>query len=283
MHLIVPFASADADAARDTLRRLDWRTLDRFEPREHLSGEPTSLTPPHELAWAQALGVGGEDGALPIGALEARAAGLDPGSACAARIIPVHWQLGADHASLLDPAALELTEAEADALCETLRPLVDSLQRISATRWIATGDVFDGAACASIDRAVGRRIEPWLPASRALRRLQNEAQMVLHAHPVNAGRAMPVNSIWIDGCGRAPATVANSAVRCEPALRDAMFAGDWPAWQRAWETLLATDFSGASVVTLCGERGAQRLQRRNPSWLRRLVPSRAMPGWLESL
>lgn len=283
MHLIVPFASADADAARDALRRIDWRGLDRFEPRDAFQADEASLTPPHERAWAQALGLAGDDGALPLAAVEARAAGLDPGSACFARITPVHWQLGADHASLLDPAALELTPAQSDALCDALRPLVDTLQAVSATRWLASGDVFDGAACASIDRAIGRRIEPWLPASRALRRLQNEAQMVLHAHPVNAPRTLPVNSIWIDGCGRAPSIVPAGDVRVDDTLRAPALAGDWPAWQRAWQVLLATDFGGADRVTLCGERGAQRLDRRAASWWRRLMPTQAAPAWLEAL
>ena len=67
---------------------------------------------------------------------------------------------------------------------------------------------------------------PWLPGERWLRRLQNEAQMLLHAHPVNLARmargALAVNSVWIHGAG-APA---------DPVSRRTTSAGWLPTFRR---------------------------------------------------
>jgi hypothetical protein len=59
---------------------------------------------------------------------------------------------------------------------------------------------------------MGDSVQRWqgrtpLAAARLMRRLQNEAQMVLHDHPVNLARAargeLTVNSLWLDHAGAA--------------------------------------------------------------------------------
>ena len=61
---------------------------------------------------------------------------------------------------------------------------------------------------------IGRNVDRWLgetrsAAGRRIRRLQSEAQLVFHAHPVNEAREARgepvVNSLWLSGCGRAQA------------------------------------------------------------------------------
>ena len=123
---------------------------------------------------------------------------------------------------------------------------------------------------------------------RIIRRLQSEAQIVLYTHPVNEARenrgALPVNSFWLSGCGRFQPSEATAAPRVDASLRPPLMAADWAAWADAWRTFDATTLgplhaSAQSTVdarrrppltiTLCGERGAVRYQRRPQSLLRR--------------
>jgi len=128
---------------------------------------------------------------------------------------------------------------------------------------------------ASLDRVIGRPIDPWLPerlAGQQLRRLQSEVQMLLHTHPLNDAReargALPVNSFWLSGTGPSRAPVADSSLpTVDPRLRAPLLAEDWSGWAEAWQALDAQVLSaldtqatrGAAVsLSLCGERRAQR-------------------------
>ena len=121
-----------------------------------------------------------------------------------------------------------------------------------------------------------------------LRRLQSEAQIVLYTHPVNEAResrgVLPVNSFWLSGCGRLQPGGDAAAPTVDASLRPALMATDWAAWADAWRAIDATTLSGlrASLntadtrndapltITLCGERGAVRYERRPQSLLQRL-------------
>ena len=70
-----------------------------------------------------------------------------------------------------------------------------ALYRYAPGQWLAQSDVFANLPTASLDRVIGRNIDPWLvggatPTGPAtlLRRLQNEMQMLLYTHGVNANR-----------------------------------------------------------------------------------------------
>jgi hypothetical protein len=288
MHLIVPFASALSEAAAAALLAIDWRSLGGFAAGARLGSDEWSLSPPHEQAIAQALGWRGGDGALPFAASAARADGIDPGTAPIARLTPVHWHVGRDQVLLTDPAGLELGDAESRAFLEAIRPLLESdgftLHYGSATRWYACSDELDGLACGSLDRAIGRAVDPWLPSGPAashLRRLQNEVQMLLYTHPLNAAReargARPVNSFWIDGCGRAE-PIAGEAPQVDRRLAEPALGGDWPAWQSAWQALVAGPAHEADRLTLCGERFAQTFERRARPWWQRFGASPNAPS-----
>jgi hypothetical protein len=63
----------------------------------------------------------------------------------------------------------------------------------------------------------GRDVAVALPPATSA--LLNEAQMVLHAHPINEAREMPVNSLWFWGAGRVPAVAStrwNSVTAGDP-------------------------------------------------------------------
>ena len=229
-HLIVPFAVCNSDAwlktvtamplahARQTQALLRGMTRVAVDLRsEH------SLSPPHERALAQALGLpftDEGDGLIPWAAWEAVRSGLDarPGQGWA-WVTPCHWAMGREHATLTDPAALGLSEAESRTLLAAMAPYFETdgirLHFLRADRWLAEGDVFCDLPTASLDRVLGRDVDPWLPKNKTLMRLQNEMQMLLYTHAVNdargAARQWPVNSFWLSGSGALTEAVLDAA------------------------------------------------------------------------
>jgi hypothetical protein len=290
MHLLIPHASAVGDSASQTLRALKLPHLARLitglQPTTRDVDDEYTLSPPHERALAAAYGWHGRDGCWPWAALAARADGVAVGTRPWGLITPVHWHVGREHISLADPLELDLPEDESRALFDAVRPLFEdapesgTLAWGSAARWYLAHEQLVELPCASIDRVIGRNVDLWLRGDaqagdehtarlRWVRWLQNEVQMLLHSHPVNEAReargALPVNSFWLSGCGRAQRAVAE--VMVDDRLRAPLLAQDWTAWGQAWRALDAEVVSvfadgavqdGAVSLTLCGERGWQR-------------------------
>ncbi len=114
-----------------------------------------------------------------------------------------------------DPRGLNLTTEESAALAVSLAPILvglGELEVISPQAWnlrLAAGAPAT-AAFAALPDAIGRAATalPLEPAYAPWRRAINEAQMLLHAHPVNQAREAagqpPVNSLWPWGGGRLP-------------------------------------------------------------------------------
>jgi hypothetical protein len=285
VHLIVPFASFASDAGRDALARLETPALDAllagWREAGRDDGDETSAQAPHERALARALGWRvAHDGSAPLpwGARAARADGIDVGTAAWALVTPVHWRVGSDAVHLADPRSLALDEAASRALFDALRPLFDGAGFGFAwgapLRWYASHPDFATLVTASPERAVGRNVDRWLPAqaqARAVRRLQSEAQMLLHAHPLNAARetvGLPaVNSFWLSGCGVFQAERASGPVQVDDRLATPALADDAAGWAAAWRALDATllPTRPLEALTLCGERSAltfERVERR---------------------
>ncbi|MCK8168193.1 hypothetical protein LXA15_17470, partial [Erwinia amylovora] len=74
MHVLVPFASAESEAARSVLEELALPNLARLlaasRVESRLEGDAHSLTPPHEHALALARGWQGGDGRWPYAAAD---------------------------------------------------------------------------------------------------------------------------------------------------------------------------------------------------------------------
>ncbi|HET9976719.1 MAG TPA: hypothetical protein VFQ20_04730 [Burkholderiaceae bacterium] len=284
MHWIVPFARAGFEAPDlPALGGLVARCA--IEARD--DGEIDSPHPPHERALARALGWPvADDAPLPWAARAARADGIEVGAQAWALLTPVHWRVGSDAVHLADPRELGLSDADSRALFDAVRPLFESegmpLAWGAATRWYASHASFEQLATASLDRAIGRNVDPWLPSPRHLRRLQNEVQMLLHAHPINAAReaagAPAVNSFWISGCGIARAE-ASVAVRLDDRLARPALASDEAGWRAAWATLDAELVAAPAFdrLTLCGERGSVTLTPRAQTLWQRLAGSITKP------
>lgn len=153
----------------------------------------------------------------------------------------VHLALGTDQATLLDPAQMDLREAETAALLDTARPLFDdsgfAVEPLSATRWRLRLPDDMRPQTASPLAVAGKRLNEWWrqdTATRPWRRLLNEIQMAWHEHPVNEARAArglpPVNALWLYG-GGTPWTVAPAGPAQIITDLDAPHrAGDWAAW-----------------------------------------------------
>lgn len=293
MHLLVPFASALSEAGRHTIRDLTLPNLDRLlarlEPTERLGTDEYTLTPPHEAALAAAHGWIGGAGTLPFAAHAARADGIEVLDLAWGQLTPVHWHVGRDEIVLTDPDALQLGEADSRALLESVRELFESegfaLAWGAPLRWYAAHESLVDLPTASLDRVVGRNVDRWMPEgpqARLLRRLQNEVQMLLHSHPVNQAReargALAVNSFWLSGCGRWQEAGPDDA-RVDARLRTPLLSDDWAGWAEAWRDLDAGPLAELAraaergepvVLTLAGERFAQRLESAGGSWLSRL-------------
>jgi len=288
MHLLVPFASPLPQAGRQALSGLVLPKLSALlallSESARDDADEMTLSPPHERALARAAGLTGPDGSLPLAALAAVQAGIDPGALAWGRITPAHWRLGTEQVSLIDPADLQLDEAASCALLEAVRDLFESegfaLRYAAPTTWYAAHPSFEGLPCASLDRVIGRNVDLWLapdPRASLVRRMQSEVQMLLYTHPINDEReargALTVNSFWLSGCGVARAVRWPAGLQIDERLRNPALGEDWFAWSQGWHALDAGPIGalldrarrGEPVtLTLCGERAATewRLQPR---------------------
>jgi len=282
--LLVPFAVCADPGCRAALQGLQLprlqRLLARLGPESADAGAPASLSTPHERAFAAACGLGTADGLIPLAALQAAQEGLDAGQDGWAWITPAHWQVGRDHIRMEHPRNLQLDDDDSRALLAAMQPWFAedgiALAWQAPSCWLARGEVFRSLPTASLDRVLGRTVDPWMPAgeaARPIRRLQQEMQMLLYTLPLNEERQrkglLPVNSFWVSGTGALPAgyqlTPAGS-VQVSSRLRDAALLGDWQAWSHAWQEVDALDCAplagelerGRNVrLTLCGENGAR--------------------------
>lgn len=310
MHLLLPFASAASPAAQQALSTLSLPTLERLLARldaapsasDEDGADELSLSPPHERALARAWGWLLADGLLPFAAQAARRDGLpaEAGGPGWALLSPAHWHVGTEQISLADPAALGLDAAASRMFCEALAPLFTddgwSLEWGAPTRWYARHASLATLPTASLDRVVGRNVDLWLgnqPGSGLVRRLQSEAQMLLHRHPLNEAREaeglLPVNSFWLSGTGPTQAAPAGDTVRTDDRLRAPALAEDWVGWAEAWaaldagplaDLLRAAEQGAEPRLTLCGERRALTFATTPRPWWRRglLAPGRRHPA-----
>ncbi len=281
--LIKDLPASHTGAVRQLLSGMDRSAIFR--------GEADSLSPPHERALALALGWPElADGLLPWAAAQAAALGLQTQGPWG-QLRLCHWAMGREQASLSEPDLLPIRAEESLALMEDMAPFfaADGLQlhHHSPGLWLAQGEPMNNAS-ASLDRVIGRDVDPWLPggaSARLLRRLQNEMQMLLYTHPINEARAarrdLPINSLWFSGTGCLPVAMrAPQAVHLSRLLAPAAMAGDWAAYAQAWaqldeavlRPLLARQQAGQSIMlTLCGERGFVTLTSAGRGTMSRLT------------
>jgi hypothetical protein len=216
------------------------------------SGEPQDLE-----SWLQD-GFGLSDQPIAAGALTLAAANGNPGEACWARADPLHLRLVHERLIVVPGPGFALSREEADALCESLNRHftgILALQVVDPLRWCARLEQDLPIDAASPLEVAGRDVDLSLPAGEAGRRwhaLLNEAQMLLHAHPVNEAREArgepAVNSLWLWGVGRAP-----------------------HASRGAWHSVSAADPVALGFARLAGAR-ALALPDSASGWLEATAP-----------
>jgi hypothetical protein len=278
-----------------------------------------TLSPPHERAWALAAGWPAQDGCLPWAARAAAEQGLlatqvktvaaldgqDTHASVAltasssgwAFITLCNWHVSNGQVTLGDPAYLQIDEATDATLFKAMQSFFAedgiALHPYKPGQWLAQSPLLVDLPTASLDRVIGRNIDPWLvgshvaadalsPAAKLLRRLQNEMQMLLYTHPVNDGRSLIINSFWVHGTGALPSET-NKPAQQEPAvihtLRQSALQQDLIGWLEACQhvdmhviaPMLARVAAGEPQrLVLCGEHEFHVYDSAAPSLWQRL-------------
>lgn len=292
MQLLIPYAHVNdtgcVQAAKPLLLPNLAQLLRHLSLAQTVTGSADDLSPPHERQLARLLGLTPVDGRIPWAALELAQTGQAPGEQAHAWITPAHWQVGVDHILMRDPQSMALQEAESRALMQAMVPYFAqdgmALAFHDTGRWLASGPLLADLASASLDRVLGVDVSGWMPAKPALRRLQNEMQMLLYTHPVNDERLArgqeAVNSFWISGSGSFSGLPPSApAPTLADGLRRHALQGDWAAWAGCWQeidrtacaALLAEVRAGRdATLILCSERNALVFETRPVGWPERL-------------
>lgn len=179
--------------------------------------------------------------ALAAGALTLLGCGREPGDAYWARADPVHLRVMRDHAIVVP---VEPSAQDADALIAALNGHFPDM-RVTAcepARWCA--QVAEGTFAGGGPALESAGTPAALPREAAA--LLNEVQMLLHAHPVNETRELPINSLWFWGGGRAPRTA-----------------------QAPWQSVSADDPVALGAARVAGARH-RPLPRSADEWLDRV-------------
>ena len=194
---------------------------------------------PHEAWLAHALGLGPaprDTASLPnagFGRATLAGFGLPDADGTWFLVQPVHLQIARNHMLMGDQRQLVLDEADARALFASAQPYFAEIGKPllygDARTWLMRADDWADLRAASPDAASGQNLSAWMPegdSARAVRKLQNEIQMLWYQDPVNdareARRLQPINSFWLWGGSATPA-------RSSPPL----FVADVPAWLAA--------------------------------------------------
>jgi hypothetical protein len=158
------------------------------------------------------------------------------------RADPVHLRVSRDSLGLADSSAFEVSRAESEALVETLNRYFGQTMLVyplRPARWYVrlekAPDVQTTPAAAARGVAIDENL-PSGPDAMRFHALMNEAQMLLHEHPVNAEREargeLALNSIWFWGGGVIDASKArpfSAVVGDNPLARGLALAAGIPA------------------------------------------------------
>jgi len=194
------------------------------------------------------------------------------------RADPVHLQVGRDSLSLSDSAAFDVSRAESEALVETLNRHFGQTMLfypVRPARWYVrlekAPDMQTTPAAAARGLAIDEKL-PSGPDAMRFHALMNEAQMLLHEHPVNAVREargdLSLNSIWFWGGGvieTAKARPFSAVVGDDPLARGLALAAGIPARalpRDAGSMLASLADEGVALVVLDALREAQLRERR---------------------
>jgi hypothetical protein len=156
----------------------------------------------------------------PLAAIRARALGVDTGGAYWLAADPVTLEAGRDDVRLV-AAVRDLDAAEAGELVAALNAHFegDGIAFVVARpdAWFVRAATEVALSTRPLAVVAGRMVRSLMPAgpdAGRWRRWQNEIEMLLHGHPVNAQRERsgkaPANGIWFSDGGALPERPANA-------------------------------------------------------------------------
>jgi hypothetical protein len=194
------------------------------------------------------------------------------------RADPVHLRVGRDSLVLADSAGFEVSRAESEALVETLNRHFGGTMLfypMRPARWYVRLEKPPDMQTTPPVAARGAAIDEKLPSGPDAVRfhaLMNEAQMLLHEHPVNAEREArgepALNSVWFWGGGVMAFEKArpfSTVVGDDPLARGLALAAGIPVRalpKDADSILAALGDEGLALVVLDAPREAQLRERR---------------------
>lgn len=212
LHLVVPGLLWPVSSISDAARGLSLPALGTLLARGNVSRQAGATV---EQWLATAFGLQGTE--LPYAALRLLGDGIDPHDGVWICADPVHVRFARDTVVVGAQRELDLREEEERALVTALNEHFAETATFMVEapgRWAARLAREPRIHTHPIDFVRGRQMESFLPKGDERRdwlQLLNEAQMLLHAHPVNAARTAagkaPANSVWFWGAGRLPAQV----------------------------------------------------------------------------
>jgi hypothetical protein len=212
------------------------------------------------------------------------------------RADPVHLRVGRNSSSLAESTSFDVSRAEADALVETLNCHFGETMLFHAmqpARWHVRLQRAPDMHTTPPSDAGGASIEENLPSgpdAMPFHARMNEAQMLLHEHPVNDAREArgepALNSIWFWGGG----TLADSGTRPfstvfgdDPLARGLALAASIPARalpKDALAMLAATGSDGVALVFM-DALGSEKREAESARFLERRAAIER--HWLEPL
>lgn len=208
LHIAVPGLLWPQDSVAEVARGLALPALGMLLGRGRRARRPAV---PAERWLCEAFGVQTDE--LPVGALRLLGEGGEPGSDAWLCADPVHLAFSRD-TLVIDAAAPDLDREEAAQLVAALNAHLGEFGEFLAPhpqRWYLRARRLPRIATQPPSTVAGRTLSPFLPQgedAREWRRLINEAQVLLHNHPVNAAREAAgrptANSLWPWGAGVLP-------------------------------------------------------------------------------
>lgn len=155
------------------------------------------------------------DGDLPAAALAVLAEQGDTDAGHFLFADPVYLQADLDHAVLSSIDDIDITPPELQSLYESLNTHFErdgiTFIQLAGGQWVARSREAMALQTTPLHEAIGRNVNFILPTGEQAPRwnkVLTEAQMLLHAHPVNVEREslgkLPVNSLWLHGAGDLP-------------------------------------------------------------------------------
>jgi len=195
--------------------------------------------------------------------------------------------IGQQGPSLIQPASLQITQDESDALFDAVADLWAnspiSLLPVNATRWRVWLPTQPVMTSMSPQAVAGMALADWWPQHESLRgwrKLLNEIQMVWHAHPVNDDRVArglsPINSLWLYGGAPGWKPSLSEDLIVFDALETSHKQSDWGTWINtlpALSTFIDLQPQDATL-TLLGQVHGIQLTAAKRSWWSRILPAK---------